>query len=329
MNIRYPYKLSYITKSPIWGGTRLSEQYGIRSEQPTVGEAWMLTVREKENSVIQNGSFAGRTLKSVLEEYGTELIGTGDYASGFPLLVKLIDACDRLSVQVHPDDRYAAEKENDRGKTEMWYIVDADPGAEIIYGLANGTDAEAFRKNVAAGQYEPVLRHQPVKPGETYFIPSGMLHAIGKGILIAEIQQNCDLTYRVWDYDRVGADGKPRELHVGKAMDVTRPFTDEEISAIRFEAGKRTSPERLAACRYFCVDALTVTGERALRAGADSFVSLLAIRGSGAIRIGDETYPIAAGDSYYLPAGLGDFTVLGEGMTILLSSLCEQNGGLS
>lgn len=321
MEIRYPYKLTYVTKSPIWGGTALAERYGIRSDSPTVGEAWMLTVRANENSAIENGTLAGRTLASVLGEYGDGLIGSGDYSAGFPLLIKLIDACDRLSVQVHPDDRYAAEVEHDRGKTEMWYIVDAAPGAEIVYGLAPGVGSREFCDQVAAGNYESVLHHQPVRAGETYFIPAGMLHAIGKGILIAEIQQNCDLTYRVWDYGRIGKDGKPRELHVGKAMDVTRPFTEREVNEIRYGADATPDEELLAACHYFRVRAVTLNGERIFRADKDSFVSLLAISGSGEIRHGGVSYPVAAGDSYYLPAGMGEFSVSGEGLKVLLSSL--------
>lgn len=321
MEIRYPYHLTYVTKSPIWGGTRLSERFGIRSDAPTVGEAWMLTVRAAENSSVANGPLAGRELGKIFSEYGNALIGNGDYSAGFPLLIKLIDATDRLSVQVHPDDEYAKRVENDRGKTEMWYIVDAEPGAEIIYGLKDGVGNKEFREQVEKGNYEAVMRHQPVHAGETYFIPSGMLHAIGKGILIAEIQQNCDLTYRVYDYGRLGKDGKPRELHVGKAMDVTRPFTEEEIRSIRFGAEANPDKELLAACRYFRVRHCDVTGERDFSVGDNSFVSLLCVAGNGEIRFGGESYPVHTGDSYFLPAGMGNCTLRGNGLSVLLSSL--------
>lgn len=322
MSIRYPYQLTYITKSPIWGGTQLGTRYDIVSEAPTVGEAWMLSVRTQENSVITNGAFAGRTLADVLNEHGSTLIGSGDYSAGFPLLIKLIDACDRLSVQVHPDDHYAASVEQDRGKTEMWYIIAAEPGAEIVYGLAPGTSREDFCRSVAAGDYESILRHQPVKAGEAYFIPAGMLHAIGKGILIAEIQQNCDLTYRVWDYGRLGKDGQPRELHVKKAMDVTRPFTEQEISQLRYEKQPTHDQDLLAACRYFCVRSIDqLTGTRSLNVTQDSFISLLAVKGTGTLHYNGGTYPIQPGSSYYLPAGIGDLALRGDGLSILLSSL--------
>lgn len=321
MEIRYPYHLTYVTKSPIWGGTRLSERFGIRSDAPTVGEAWMLTVRKAENSSIANGPLAKKQLGEVFSEFGSALIGDGDYRDGFPLLIKLIDATDRLSVQVHPDDAYAGRVENDRGKTEMWYIVDAEPGAEIIYGLKDGIGNKEFREQVEKGNYVAVMHRQPVHAGETYFIPSGMLHAIGKGILIAEIQQNCDLTYRVYDYGRIGKDGKPRELHVAKAMDVTRPFTEREIRDIRFEKESAPDKELLAACRYFRVRLCNVNGEREFRVGSNSFVSLLAVSGNGEILFDGESYPVRAGDSYFLPAGMGNYTLRGDGLRILSSSL--------
>ena len=144
MKYLYPLKLSYITKSPLWGGRRLLDGWGMKADADTVGEAWMLSVRAKEMSVIQNGDAAGKTMREYIDEHGPAVIGTAYAGGDFPLLVKLIDACDKLSVQVHPNDDYAARVENDRGKTEMWYIVEADEGAEIIYGLKDGMTAEEF-----------------------------------------------------------------------------------------------------------------------------------------------------------------------------------------
>lgn len=155
----------------------------------------------------------------------------------FPLLIKFIDAADRLSVQVHPDDAYAARVENGVGKTEMWYVIDAAPGAQLVMGLSDGKTPDDLRAEArSGGDVSDCLRYVPVSAGDCFFIPSGMVHAIGSGILIAEIQQNCDLTYRVWDYGRLGKDGKPRELHTEKACDVIRSFTDGEVEAERFES---------------------------------------------------------------------------------------------
>lgn len=315
----YPLKLSYITKSPLWGGKRLLDGWGMQADADTVGEAWMLTVRDKEMSVIQNGACAGMTVREYINTYGNEVVGSMYDGGDFPLLVKLIDACDKLSVQVHPDDDYAARVENDRGKTEMWYIVEADEGAEIIYGLKDGMSAEQFRTMVRDGHLADTMHHCPVKAGETYFIPSGMLHAIGAGILIAEIQQNCDLTYRVYDYERRGADGKLRELHVDKALDVTVPFTTAKVDAIRYEAGAADA-ETLAHCRYFKTRKLNVQAPTTLAVGNDSFAFLLCLEGKGEIVVGDKHYDVARADGYYLPATLGDITLDGD-MTVLVASM--------
>ena len=319
MNSLYPIKLTYITKSPLWGGRRLLDGWGMKADADTVGEAWMLSVRKKEMSVIENGDFAGKTMQAYIDECGPAVIGTAYAGGDFPLLVKLIDACDKLSVQVHPNDDYAARVENDRGKTEMWYIVEADEGAEIIYGLKEGMTAEEFRAAVREGKLSDTMHHCPVHAGETYFIPSGMLHAIGAGILIAEIQQNCDLTYRVYDYERRGADGSLRELHVDKALDVTVPFTEEKVNAIRYEAGAADA-QTLAHCRYFRTDKLTVNEPTTITVDDSSFAFLLCLEGEGTVTAGSMTCSVGRADGYYLPAGLGDVTLDGN-VTVLVARM--------
>ena len=317
----YPLFLSGVTKSPLWGGTRLPCEWNKCSpDGGIVGESWELTVRKKEMSTVTNGTLAGTSVDELLQEHPSELMGKSTVANGeFPLLIKLIDAADRLSVQVHPDDAYAARVENDRGKTEMWYIVEADEGAEIIYGLKDGISAEDFRTAVREGRLADTMHHCPVKAGETYFIPSGMLHAIGAGILIAEIQQNCDLTYRVYDYERRGADGSLRELHVDKALDVTIPFTEEAVRAIRYEAGEQND-ETLAHCRYFKTRKLTVTEPTTLNVNDESFAYALCIGGQGTLTYQGESYPLLTADGYFLPAGLGEVVLEGD-MTVLMASI--------
>ncbi len=306
----YPIKLKPVTKSPIWGGTRLKTDWGIVADLPTVGEAWMLTVREQEKNIVENGAWAGMTLDQVIGAYGAS-------DRDFPILVKLIDAGDNLSVQVHPDDGYAAAVEHDRGKTEMWHIVEADEGAELICGLREGVSQADFAAAVTAGDPERVLGHIPVHAGETYFIPAGMPHAIGKGILLAEIQQNCDLTYRIWDYDRRGADGKPRELHVKKALDVVRSFSPEEIDEIRYESDPEADRNTvLAACSRFRVEKRTVNGKCMLPA-VPKFRHLLCVAGWGTLTADGETYPIGRADSYLLPTNM-TVRLAGE-MTVLIS----------
>lgn len=301
MNV-YPLKLSYHTKSPIWGGTRLQTGWGKRSDQPTVGESWELTVREKETCRVENGVYAGMPLDQVIAEYGGNFAAPGNDGDPFPLLIKFIDATDRLSVQVHPDDAYAARVEQDRGKTEMWYVVEADEGSELICGLKDGLTREDFAAAVRDGDPECALNHRKVHAGESYFIPSGLPHAIGKGILIAEIQQNCDLTYRVFDYNRRQPDGTLRQLHVDKALDVIRPFTEEEIRSIRYEAEPNADPngDLLAACRYFRVEKTTIREKGNLR-DLDRMQHLLCLNGNATLLWNGESFPIAKGDSYLLP----------------------------
>lgn len=316
----YPLRISGVLKSPIWGGKRLLTEWNKHSDRASVGESWELTVRRDEMSVVCNGSLRGQTVRALIERFPNDMMGqTSGDGERFPLLVKLIDAADRLSVQVHPDDAYAARVEQDCGKTELWYIVEADPGAEIICGLADGVTREQFAHAVETGTVETVLKHVPVHAGETYFIPSGLPHAIGKGILIAEIQQNCDLTYRVYDYDRVDQNGHLRELHVQKALDVIRPFTDTEIERIRYSRLSEQKQTVLADCAYFRVERLDVTSETPSEVRCDGYLChLLCLDGEAEIvsHIGCE--PIVKGDSYLLPAALESVSLRGQG-TFLLS----------
>ena len=314
---KYPLRLDYIAKSAIWGGTRLERSWGKVSSGENIAETWELSVRPHEMCRIQNGEAAGVPLAEYFEKVGAEAVCPA-YRSGgrFPLLVKLIDARDRLSVQVHPDDSYASRVEGDSGKTEMWYIVEAEKGASIVYGLADGVTREEFARMVAEGRIKDGMREIPVKAGETYFIPAGMVHAIGAGILIAEIQQNSDLTYRVWDYDRRDAAGALRPLHTEKALEVIRPFEEAEIDEIRFARGREAGT--LANSRYFKVWRREITDAEGIAATPDSFQSLLCTEGEGCIVFDGEEYPISKGDSYLLPAGMGDCEVKGK-LTLICS----------
>ncbi len=315
----YPLRISGVLKSPIWGGTRLLTSWNKQFEQESVGESWELTVRRDEMSIVCNGFLRGKTVQELIDLFPTEMFGktTGD-GEHFPLLVKLIDAADRLSVQVHPDDVYARCVENDRGKTEMWYIVEADEEAEIICGLADGVTREQFACAVENGTVETVLKHLPVHAGEAYFIPAGLPHAIGKGILIAEIQQNCDLTYRVYDYERLDKDGHLRELHVQKALDVIRPFTDAEIERIRYSRLPEQKQTVLADCDYFRAERLDVTTETPMEIRCEGYLChLLCLDGESEVvsHVGCE--PIVKGDSYLLPAALESISLRGHGSFLL------------
>lgn len=296
----YPLKLTPVCKEIIWGGNRLKSEYGKVTDLEKVAESWELTVRHDGMNVIANGEYAGMTLGEYL----------GDGAEGFPLLIKLIDACDKLSIQVHPDDEYAREKEGEYGKTEMWYIVDCEPGAKLVYGLKN-YNKDSFREAVANGTLEEYMNYVDVKKGDVFFIPAGCVHAIGAGILIAEIQQSSNVTYRVYDYMRRGKDGKLRELHVDKALDVIVDHTEEGIEAIRYSDGKTETS--LANCKYFKVDRYVLDGTMTL--GSDkSFLHILCLEGEGDVG----GVSIKKGESILLPKGLS-VSVSGNGLEIITS----------
>ena len=316
----YPLRLVGVTKSPIWGGTRLLKFWNKTADAETVGESWELCVRREEMCRVQNGVLMGKSLGELIDRYGKQLTGADYTSQSFPLLIKLLDAADTLSVQVHPDDAYAAKVENDRGKTEMWYIIEADEGAELICGLADGLTTEDLAKAVEDGNVEAALHHQPIRPGEVYFIPAGFAHAIGKGILLAEIQQNCDLTYRVYDFERRQPDGSLRELHVEKALDVIRPLSAEEIDAIRYSrtGGVAPSEEVLVDCEYFRVEKLETKGEPMTVSQEGRMRHLLCIEGNGALLCDGVRYEVRKGESWLLPACLDDVTVVGE-VTLLLT----------
>lgn len=281
----YPLKLTPVCKEIIWGGERLKSEFGKSAPFDKIAESWELTVRPDGMNVIENGIYAGMTLSEYLSS-----------DEKFPLLIKLIDACDRLSIQVHPDDEYAQKFEGEFGKTEVWYIVDALPGSRLIWGLKDYSPSK-FRSALENGTLEEHMNYVEVKKGDVFFIPSGCVHAIGAGILIAEIQQSSNVTYRVYDYMRRDKNGKLRELHVEKALDVIVDFTPDEIEALRFSNGR--GDYSIVNCKYFSVDKYDLTEPISLSADK-SFIHLLCLDGEG--YVGDQ--PIKKGDGYLIPKGL-------------------------
>ena len=211
----YPIKLKPALKDYIWGGTRLKSDFHKTSDLERVAESWELSCHKDGPSIIENGELAGLTLDEYVKRYGTNVLGTNcSKFESFPILIKLIDAKDNLSVQVHPDNDYALRVEGEYGKTEMWYIVDCDDGAELLYGFKNSISKEEFKERIQNNTLTEVTNRVRVNKGDAFFIEAGCLHAIGKGIVIAEIQQNSNTTYRIYDYGRLGTDGKPRDLHI-------------------------------------------------------------------------------------------------------------------
>ena len=310
-------KLEPAFKDYIWGGTRLRDDFGKRCDFDKVAESWELSCHKDGPSVVAEGKDKGLTLQQYIDKYGKEVLGTncGRFES-FPILIKLIDAKDNLSVQVHPDNEYALRVEGEYGKTEMWYVVDCDEGAELLYGFKHEISKDEFARRIADNTLLEVTNSVPVHKGDVFFIEAGTLHAIGKGILIAEIQQNSNTTYRIYDYGRVGKDGKPRELHVEKAKDVTRLAPAKKYPETPVEKHEGYTSKLMAECEYFSTYILDIDGKAELEAGGDSFNNLLFLEGEGSVN-GDDIVRFKKGDSIFITAGTGKYTVNGKCKAVL------------
>ncbi len=295
-------KLNPACKNYLWGGERLRTEYNVDADLVPLAEAWVLSCHPDGSCVIAQGPMAGSTLADYVSAHpgctGTRCASMAD----FPVLIKLLDAKKDLSIQVHPSDAYALEHENQYGKTECWYILDCEPGAFLYYGFEYVISQAEFAQRIQDGTLPSVLHRVPVHKGDVFFIPSGTIHAICKGIVLAEVQQNSNVTYRVYDYGRLGSDGKPRQLHIKQALAVTKTAPVDR-SAFHFEG-------HLAKCRYFTMDLLSApyTGT----VDDTSFAALLAVEGSGQIRCGDQTLSLEKGNCVFLPAGSNDFAIKGD-----------------
>lgn len=313
-------KLTPAIKDYIWGGTRLSKEFDMLSFADRQAEAWVLSCHKDGESIIENGEFKGRTLSDVLKNEGKGYLGTNcEKFEEFPILIKLIDAKDNLSVQVHPDNEYAMRVEGEYGKTEAWYIVDCDENAEIIYGFKKDISKEEFRQSIENNTLLDYVNRVKVKKGDIFFIEAGTLHAICKGILLAEVQQNSNTTYRVYDYGRL-QNGKPRELHIDKAVDVTSTKALDCSGAPMGETIDRGtfSETLLTRCDLFTVRRLEITEKATVMADETSFVSLVCLDGNGVVMHGDSCVTLYKGESLFVPAGYGEFEILGN-LTVIES----------
>lgn len=301
-------KLTPSYKDYLWGGRRLAEEYNKKYEGEILAESWELSCHPDGPSTISNGTYAGKTLQEYINIEGKEVLGENCRRfRDFPILSKFIDAKDNLSIQVHPDNRYALKNEGQYGKTEMWYVMDAGENAYLYYGFKQEISKEEFAKRIEEDTLLEVLNAVQVQKGDVLFIESGTIHAIGKDILIAEIQQNSNVTYRVYDYGRIGKDGKKRDLHIEKALAVTN-----RVPIIK---SKRSYPH-VADCDYFTVDKLNLDGQMMKRMEGNvtekSFVSILFLDGKGKISCQDEVVEYEKGDSIFISAGSGGYQIEGS-----------------
>ena len=302
-------KLTPACKDYLWGGEKLRQDYGIQSQLHPLAEAWVLSCHPDGPSVVATGPLAGKTLPEYIQEKGPGCLGADcEKFTDFPILAKFIDAKGDLSIQVHPSNDYALAHEHQFGKTEMWYILDCEPGATLYYGFQHQISREEFQQRIQDNTLTEVLNAVPVEKGDLFFIPAGTLHAIRKGIMVAEIQQNSNVTYRIYDYGRVGADGKPRQLHIQQALEVTQrtpPQPDPDFHG------------HLAQCPYFTVDVME--GRFTLDCVPESFVSVLVLEGTGALWEGDESMSLRKGESLFIPAGAGQCRLEGDGLKCLVT----------
>jgi len=323
VSVLEPLKLKAPCKDYLWGGTKLRTEYHQQSDQEKIAESWMLSCHKDGLSVITGGKYDGLTLKEYIDQAGKQVLGTDcNSFEYFPILVKLIDANDRLSIQVHPNNEYALTHEGEYGKTEMWYIVDCEPGAFLYYGFQKSISKEEFAERIRSNTLTDVLNRVEVHPGDVFFIDSGTLHAIGAGILVAEIQQNSNTTYRIYDYGRVGADGKPRALHVEKAMDVTKLERPQRSCKPQGEPKKDgdATYTLLASCEYFTVSRVELSGTISCCADTSSFQSILCLSGDAQlVREGEPPMAFTKGDSIFIPAGMGTYQLQGSAEFLLTS----------
>ncbi|AEF94996.1 mannose-6-phosphate isomerase, class I [Desulfotomaculum nigrificans CO-1-SRB] len=315
----YPLKFEPVYKNYIWGGRNL-ELLGRKLPDGKIAESWEVSCHPCGLSTIANGDYKGLSLLDFLKKFKRRALGTAmeeKYAIKFPLLVKLIDANDRLSVQVHPDDDYARSHEGEvYGKNEMWYVLRAKPGAGIIYGLAPGVTRDAFEKAITDGELAKCLRSVQMSAGDVVYIPAGTVHALGEGLMVLEIQQNSNITYRVYDYDRVCEDGTKRPLQIERALEVMH-FEEAsptgKIKGLHIAQGDKCTVRYLAACSSFAAELYDIRGSMQENTGGERFFVYTVIEGEGEIVFnGNQRMAFRAVESFLVPAFLGAYTLYGD-----------------
>lgn len=302
--INYPLKFTPILKEKIWGGNKLATQLNKKTTLSNVGESWEISDVEGNVSKVSNGAMKGTSLRELVAMYKSDLVGEKNYqrfGNDFPLLIKFIDAAQDLSVQVHPNDSLAKERHQSFGKTEMWYIIQADEGSKLIMGFDKPISKEEYIKCLENKQITSVLNFEPVQKGDIFFIETGTIHAIGAGIVLAEIQQTSDITYRVYDWDRVDDKGNSRELHTEYALDALNYSGDKN-----FKRTYKTEPNILNTavnCEYFTTKVLPIKGKVTLDYRAvDSFVIFMCVQGSATISFLGNSEKIDFGETILIPA---------------------------
>ena len=314
--IDYPIKFEPILKEKIWGGDKLANLLNKQSNKPDIGESWEISDVKGDTSIVVNGSLKGKSLQELIKSYGASLMGEKIYehfGDKFPLLIKFIDAKTPLSIQLHPNDELAQKRHNSFGKTEMWYVMQADKDAELIVGFQKQSNKEEYINHLNNNSLLDILNVDKVKKGDVYFIPTGRIHAIGAGVMLAEIQQTSDVTYRIYDWDRVDDNGVGRELHTDLALDAI-----EYISPASYKTKYKTiknEASTIVDCNYFTTNVLSIDKPLAIdNSNKDSFVIYMCVEGE--VTIGNQI--LKQGETVLIPASLNKIEIKSEKYSELL-----------
>ena len=310
MNPLYPLKFQPILKDKIWGGQKLQQLLHKPTTSKNAGESWEISDVEGDTSIVANGALQGSSLKHLLETHTSDLLGEKNFrqfGTKFPLLIKFIDAKDDLSVQLHPNDQLAKARHNSFGKTEMWYVVQADPESNLIVGFNQKMSQELYLKYLEDKTLQSILNFDAVQAGDTYFIEVGRIHAIGAGVLLAEIQQTSDITYRVYDWDRVDSDGNERELHNDIALEA---FDFDMPDNFRVDYTKDSNtPTELVSCPYFTTNVMDVNERISKENTHDSFMIYMCVDGNARIEVDGNQTEISMGETVLIPACIKQFSI--------------------
>jgi len=308
----YPLQFEPILKERIWGGTKLKTFLNKPITSNITGESWEISTVENDVSIVVNGSLKGKSLNELINEFPEAVLGTKVYAQfgkQFPLLFKYIDAREDLSIQLHPNDELAKKRHNSFGKTEMWYVMQADADARLIVGFKEKSSPEEYIKNLNNKTLLTILDTKKVKQGDVFMLDTGTIHAIGAGIVIAEIQQTSDITYRVYDFDRVDANGKTRELHIDLALEA---LNYEKIQAQRFYSNTENIANEIVNCNYFTTNFIPLDGNIEIHKNQTSFTVYMCVEGDFKLTFDNESYSYKKGDTVLIPAAITDFQLSGK-----------------
>lgn len=308
----YPLQFEPILKERIWGGTKLRTYLNKPITSEITGESWEISTVENDVSVIANGNFKGKSLNELINEFPEAVLGIKVYeqfGKQFPLLFKYLDAREDLSIQLHPNDELAKKRHNSFGKTEMWYVMQADTDSRLIVGFKEKSSPEEYLKHIHDKTIVDILDTKKVKQGDVFFLATGTIHAIGAGIVIAEIQQTSDITYRVYDFDRVDANGNKRELHVDLSLEAVNY---ETVEAQMNYAKMENISNQVVNCNYFTTNFIPLDGHTKIYKHGDSFTVYMCVDGEFQLTIDDNNYSYKKGDTLLLPACLTDFQLSGK-----------------